>query len=145
MTSTREQQLLARTASMEKIISGLTSTITKMNEQRNSLQDEVIMLKKRVSILESINISSKTSTTLQRQLETQQQYSRRNCKVIDNIKVDKQEDEASLTAKVTKIVETLEQDATPNLSSQDWTCQGWFTIHNSFYQALDNKKNLQQT
>ena len=55
-----------------------------------------------VSILESINIvSSKTSTTLQRQLETQQQYSRRNCMV-------KQEDEASLTAKVTKIVETLE-------------------------------------
>ena len=59
--------------------------------------------------MESINIvSSKTSTTLQRQLETQQQYSRRNCKVIDNIKVDKQEDEASLTAKVAKIVETLE-------------------------------------
>ena len=109
MTSTREQQLLARIASMEKNISGLTSTITKMNEQHNSLQDEVIMLKKRVSILESINIvSSKTSTTLQRQLETQQQYSRRNCMVIDNIKVDKQEDEASLTAKVTKIVETLE-------------------------------------
>lgn len=109
MTSTREQQLLARIASMEKNISGLTSTITKMNEQHNSLQDEVIMLKKRVSILESINIvSSKTSTTLQRQLETQQQYSRRNCMVIDNIKVDKQEDEASLTAKVAKIVETLE-------------------------------------
>ena len=115
MTSTREQQLLARIASMEKNISGLTSTITKMNEQHNSLQDQVIMLKKRVSILESINIvSSKASTTLQRQLETQQQYSRRNCMVIDNIKVDKQEDEASLTAKVTKIVETLEQDATPN-------------------------------
>lgn len=109
MTSTREQQLLARIASMEKNISGLTSTITKMNEQHNSLQDEVIMLKKRVSILESINIvSSKTSTTLQRQLETQQQYSRRNCMVIDNIKADKQEDEASLTAKVAKIVETLE-------------------------------------
>ena len=109
MTSTREQQLLARIASMEKNMSGLTSTKTKMNEQRNSLQDEVIMLKKRVSILESINIvSSKTSTTLQRQLETQQQYSRRNCMVIDNIKVDKQEDEASLTAKVAKIVETLE-------------------------------------
>ena len=107
MTSTREQQLLARIASMEKNISGLTSTITKMNEQHSSLQDELIMLKKRVSKLESINIvSSKASTTLQRQLETQQQYSRRNCMVIDNIKVDKQEDEASLTAKVTKIVET---------------------------------------
>ena len=50
MTSTREQQLLARIASMEKNISGLTSTITIMNEQHNSLQNEVIMLKKSFNI-----------------------------------------------------------------------------------------------
>ena len=106
---TREQELLEKIQNLEKTVGMMETTIEK-------LSTKVDKLEKRVEIAESVTaVATNTSGNLQKQLEIQEQYSRRNCLIIDGINTMKEETEEKPQTHVTKVIDGLVENASLDL------------------------------
>ena len=106
---TREQELLEKIQSLEKTVGKMEDTICKLSTKVNELETRVV-------IAESVTaVATITSGQLQKQLEIQEQYSRRNCLIIDGIKTMKEETEDKLQTHVTKVINGLVENASLEL------------------------------
>lgn len=112
----KEQELLAKINELEQKLNLLQGTVDTMQVKQDNLTKKVSTLQDHIEKIESINaVATNTSYRLQRELETQQQYSRRSCLVLDGINLTDNETEQTLEVKVKETVEKLVPGAAKDL------------------------------
>ena len=103
-----ERRLMSQVLEMQSTIEKLNSQVDTLNKKVDNLEEQVkelSPLKNEVKKLVDINaVATKVSDNLSKELERLQQYSRRNCLVLENIPLTKKESLKDLESKVESAV-----------------------------------------
>ena len=102
--SVAERKLMSQVLELESTIEKLNSQVVVLNKKVDNLEEQVkelTPLKNKIQKLENMNaVASTVSENLSKELEKLQQYSRRNCLIIENIPLSKKESTEDLEKKV---------------------------------------------
>ena len=107
-TSVAERRLMSQVLELQSTVEKLNSQVNILNEKVDNLEEQVkelSPLKNEVRKLADTNaVASVVSENLSKELERLQQYSRRNCLVLENIPLTKKESLQDLERKVESAV-----------------------------------------